>query len=134
LSRSPRSLPGRAELHLELRLPDGADAEELDTATARLRGDLLDLDVDRVERVASGEAPPGARAAEIAALGELLLHLARNAEAITSVVASLQAWLSRDAGRSVKLEMDGESLEVTGISSREQERLISAWIERHGTA
>jgi hypothetical protein len=131
LSRSPRSLSGRAEIQLELHLPEGADAEDLDAATVRLRDDLLELDVDRVDRIADVEAPPGARSGEIAALGELLLLLARNAEVLTSVVASLQAWLGRDAGRSVKLVLDGDSLEVTGVSSREQERLISAWIASH---
>jgi hypothetical protein len=134
LSHSPRPSAGRAEIQVELRLPDGADAEELDAATARLRDELLDLDVERVERVRGGEAPPGARSGELAALGELLLVLARNTETISSVLGSLRAWLGRDHGRSVRLVIDGDSLEVTGISSREQERLIETFVARHGSA
>jgi hypothetical protein len=126
-------MSARAELRVDLRLGDDADADELDAATARVRADLLDLDVDRVDRVVA-EAPAGARSGEVAALGELLLLLARNSEAIASVVGSLRAWLGRDAARSVKLVIDGDSLEVTGISSAEQERLISAWVARHGSA
>jgi hypothetical protein len=28
--------------------------------------------------------------------------------------------------------LDGDALEVTGISSRQQQELIGIWIERHG--
>jgi len=31
----------------------------------------------------------------------------------------------------VKLELDGDALELTGVSSRDQQRLIELWIERH---
>jgi hypothetical protein len=34
----------------------------------------------------------------------------------------------------VRLVIDGDSLEVTGISSREQERLIETFVARHGSA
>jgi len=60
--------------------------------------------------------------------------LARNTETISSVLGSLRAWLGRDHGRSVRLVIDGDSLEVTGISSREQERLIETFVARHGSA
>jgi hypothetical protein len=32
----------------------------------------------------------------------------------------------------VTLEIDGDKLEVTGLSSEEQQRLINAWLSRHG--
>jgi hypothetical protein len=121
----------RAEIALNIGLPTGADSVEIDQATARLRRELLELDVDRVEGVAAGEAPVGARAAEVLALGGLIVTLARNAQTITSVVRAVQSWVGRDRDRSIKLELDGDSLEVTGISSTEQERLIMAWIAHH---
>lgn len=120
-----------AELHVELGLAADADAAELDEAAVRLRNELLELDVDRVTRSTAGAQPSGARAAEVLALGGLVVTLARNAGTIASVVRSLQSWLARDRSRSVKLELDGDTLEVTGVSSREQERLIEAWIARH---
>jgi hypothetical protein len=121
-----------ADLRIELGLP-AADAEEVDEATARLRQELLELDVDQVNRPVIGEAPEGARAAEVLALGGLVVTLARNAGTIGAVIGALQSWVTRDRTRSVKLELDGETLEVTGVSSREQERLIEAWISRHST-
>ncbi len=50
-----------------------------------------------------------------------------------------KAWLScghaRDARDArVRLELDGDVLEVVGVSSREQRRLIQTWIDRRTTA
>jgi hypothetical protein len=33
----------------------------------------------------------------------------------------------------VKLTLDGDSLEVTGVSSEEQDRLVELWIAREAT-
>jgi hypothetical protein len=34
----------------------------------------------------------------------------------------------------VRIELDGDVLEVSGVSSEERQRLVDAWIERHGRA
>jgi hypothetical protein len=34
----------------------------------------------------------------------------------------------------VRLELDGDVLELTGASDDERQRLVDAWIERHATA
>lgn len=118
---------------IELGLPADADEAELDEAATRLRKELLELDVDRVQRPTVGEAPPGARAAEILVLGGLVLSFAQNAATVASVVGVLRSWLARGHGRSLRLEIDGDSLELTRLSSVEQERLISAWMARHSS-
>jgi hypothetical protein len=33
----------------------------------------------------------------------------------------------------VKITLDGDALEVSGVSSAEQDRLIDLWVSRHGT-
>jgi hypothetical protein len=121
-------------MRIELGLQTDVDPADLDAATVQLRNELLELDVDGVERSAAGEPPSGARAAEVLALGSLVVALVRDPDTIVAVVRSLQLWLARDRNRSVKLELDGDTLEVTGVSSSEQERLIAAWIEHHGGA
>jgi hypothetical protein len=134
MPESPTPAEERAEIRIDLGLPSGADAAEIESATTRLRTELLELPVDRVERPLGGDAPAGARVAEVLALGGLLVTLGRNAGTIASVVRGLQGWLARDRNRTVSLEIDGDKLEVTGISSTEQERLIDAWISRHATS
>jgi hypothetical protein len=50
---------------------------------------------------------------------------------LAPVVAAIQGWLGRSQQRSVKLELDGDVLELTGVSSRDQQRLVDEWLRRH---
>ena len=43
----------------------------------------------------------------------------------------MKSWISLSGGHSVKLEIDGDVLEVNGITRRDQRQLIQAWIDRH---
>lgn len=113
--------------------PD-ADAEELLGLTQRLRGELLALDVDEVALAGGGEAPDGAKGVELLAFGGLAIRFALRSAVLRSVVDTTVAWLGRQQARSVKLTLDGDTLEVTGISSDEQLRLIDQWVARHADA
>jgi hypothetical protein len=119
------------ELHLDA--GDDADAREVDELTSKLRRELIQLDVDSVDRPVEGEAPEGAKGADVVALGTLVVGLAKSSDTIKSIINSVRDWLTRQKhpDRSVKMEIDGDTIEVQGISSTEQERLISAWIQRH---
>jgi hypothetical protein len=107
------------------------DAEELADLTRRLRSELLDLDIDSVEPVAGGEAPAGAKGVELLAIGGLVVRFVLRAEVLRSVAHTAAAWVGRQRARSVKLTLDGDVLEVTGLSSAEQSRLIEVWVARH---
>ncbi len=121
-----------AQLDVEVDAGPDADPGEVAEATAALRELLLQLDVETVEAPASGEAPPGTRSVETMAVGTLIVSLVNSSGLLSSVVASVQSWVSRLGSHSVKLELDGDVLEVTGISAKEQRELISHWIDRHG--
>jgi hypothetical protein len=108
-----------------------SDAEELAELTRRLRGQLLELDVDAVEPATGGEAPAGSKGVELLAIGGLVIQFAMRSEVLKSVVDATTAWLGRQQGRSVKLTLDGDTLEVTGVSSDEQRRLVDLWVARH---
>lgn len=109
--------------------PD-ADAEEVAEATLQLRRELLDLDVGAVEVPRVGEAPPGTRAVELAALGALVVSMAKP-ELLTAVVGAVRSFLSRSQHRSIKLVLDGDVLDLSGVSSDEQRRLTDEWLRRH---
>ena len=106
------------------------DAEEVAEATLQLRRELLDLDVEAVDLQPGGEAPPGSRAVELAALGALVVTFAQS-QLLGPVVAAVRSWLAGAPQRSVKLELDGDLLELTGVSSKEQRRLTDEWLRRH---
>jgi hypothetical protein len=107
------------------------DREETFELTQRLRTELLELDLDTVELGADGEAPEGAKGAELLAIGGLAVKFVLNSAVLRSVVDTTTAWLGRQQARSVKLTLDGDTLELTGVSSDDQSRLVDQWIARH---
>jgi hypothetical protein len=109
--------------------PD-ADAGEVAEATLQLRHELLDLDVDAVEPAPGGEPPPGTRGVELAALGVLLVTVSQS-QLLAPVLEAVRSWLAGSPQRGIKLEFDGDVLELSGVSSREQRRLTDEWLRRH---
>jgi hypothetical protein len=114
---------------VDVGLEADADAEELDEETLRLRRELLELDVEAVERQSGGPPPPGAKAVDVAVLGSLLVALGR--DAIPALVRTIESWVGRRPERSVKVELGGDSIVLTGASDEERERLLRAFLERH---
>jgi len=119
-----------ATLGIQVDLGLDADAEEVAEATLELRRELLDLDVDSVELRAGGQPPPGTRGVELAALGALLVSVTQS-QLLAPVLAAIRSWLGGSPQRSIKLELEGDTLELTGISSAEQRRLVDEWLQRH---
>ncbi|MEU7837260.1 caspase family protein [Nonomuraea sp. NPDC049129] len=107
---------------------DSADPQELDELTAALRAELLDMDV-MVSLSQAGATPPGSRAILSFAIGGLTVALA-GTEFLGAIVEAVTAWLTRHRDRSVKMSLDGDVLEVTGVSSADQRRLIDEWLAR----
>ncbi|MCW2983226.1 MAG: hypothetical protein JWR63_796 [Conexibacter sp.] len=119
---------GRLEVSVALQADAGA--EELDDATCALRDELLDLDVDAVDRTRSAEPPPaGARAAEATMLAGLAVQVGQ--ATLAAVIGTIRQWVGRGAGRSVKLTVAGDTLEVTNVSTGDQHELIAAFLARH---
>ena len=123
-----------ADLELSVDAGPGADDEELDRLARSLRAELLELDVASVEPVPAWPVPEGARAIEALMIGSLVVRLARESKTLSSLVRTVRAWLGGDGERRVRLELDGDVLELTGSSDAERERLIDAWIARHAGA
>jgi hypothetical protein len=119
------------ELALEVESRPDTDSEELAELARRLRMELLDLDVEAVEPMTAGEAPEGAKGVELLALGGLVVRFVLRQEVLTSIVNGVRSWLQRQSARSVKVTLDGDSLEITGASSAEQDRLVELWVARH---
>jgi hypothetical protein len=120
-------------LHVDVRLDAGpaADAEELDELTTLLRRQLLESGVEAVDRIHDGEAPAGTRAVDPVVLGGLLITVVKSTGALKMLTGALQAWVAGRAGRSVELQIGGDTLKVTGISSDQQQHLIALFAQRH---
>ncbi|MCA1647196.1 MAG: hypothetical protein LC797_17635 [Chloroflexi bacterium] len=119
------------KLALQLDAGSDSDAQELDQLTSGLRRQLLELDVQSVDRVQTGAAPAGTRAVEMLALGGLLVTLAKSPGMLKAVVGVIQSAVSAHAGRSVEIVVGGETLKLSSVSSDEQRRLIDLFVTRH---
>lgn len=109
------------------------DPEELEQLTTTLRRQLLDLDVESVERARIGEPPAGTRAVDVLSLGTLVVSVVRSSTVLQGLVGALQSWVLRSSSRSVKLELDGDTIELSGASAGQQQQLIDLWIVRHSS-
>jgi hypothetical protein len=118
-------------LSVQVAVEPGGDAEEVAQAALQLRRELLELDVDAVEVPQVGKPPPGSRAVDVAALGFLVVINLADSQLLAAVVAAVRSWLVGSPRRSIKLQLGGDALELTGVSSKEQRRLTDEWLARH---
>jgi hypothetical protein len=111
---------------------EGSDDARLEELALALRQELLALDVRSVEPYREGEAPPGTRGGLAALAGVLSVSFAPGVQVVGAVVAVVRDWLRRSgSGRTVKLAIDGDVIELTGASDELQQQLVDAWIRKH---
>ena len=63
----------------------------------------------------------------------MVVGLVASPPVLASLIDVVRSWLGRNRARSVSLTLDGDALEVSGVNSAEQDRLIDLWVSRHGT-
>ena len=122
-----------SELAIELLAEPGTDDQELAELAFRLRGELLDLDVEAAEPATAGQAPADSKGIELLAIGALIVRFVLRPDVLRAVVSGVRSWAGRQRACSVKLTLDGDSLEITGPRSADQERLVDLWIARHAS-
>jgi Effector Associated Constant Component 1 len=111
----------------------GADAVRLDTLTRQMQGEFRRLDILDARAVVDDTPPPaGARGVELAAVGQLMVTLL-GTQGLAAVINAVRGWLDRghEAPRSVRVELDGDVLELSGASPEEQDRLVAMFLSRH---
>lgn len=113
-----------------------AEPERVAELTGYLREELLELDVDDVTAVPGGEVPPGARAVDIAQIGALMVALGSSATALNQVVTVVRSWLGRfhDTRPSLRLELDGDVIEVSEATDDQVREAFGMFVRRHSTA
>ncbi|MEU6867147.1 hypothetical protein ABZ924_28535 [Streptomyces sp. NPDC046876] len=112
---------------------DGAEAERLDWLAGVLRQDLLQLDVDEVTTVRRGDDPAGARGVAVEA-GALLVDLGSSVAVLREVLHAVMDWWRRSRSRpTIRLEMDGDVLEISEASTGQVDRSFELFVNRHST-
>jgi hypothetical protein len=120
---------GTARLTLVVERGADVDDDELDRLARQLRDQLLELDVEDVQPLHEGAAPPGSKAVDPAAVGALVVTLAPTA--IQSVLGLLQSWLHGRPAAGVKVTLGRDSLELTNATAAQIDELTRAFLARH---
>jgi hypothetical protein len=128
----PAAEDGVLRLHVQWDPDPDADAEETERLARQLRAELRDLDVDDVTATGAADAPAGAKGVDAAAVGDLLVTMSASGGVFASVVAVVRAWLARRGGAdTVKLTIDGDTLELGRASAEERADLIRTFVQTH---
>jgi len=122
-----------------------ADAEHLQRLSDGVRTELLDLGVEDVRPLRTGEVPTGARGLDAAGVGAFLVTLGSSMEAINQVVTAMRSWagLGRTAPRVVDLTVGDKTLRLSDATLAQQDLIVEEFVEAlrtrrlgapHGTA
>jgi hypothetical protein len=123
---------GAEQIELRVALDGSDDDEALAESAGQLLEELSELDVDDVQPATAGDAPAGSKGIELVALGALIVKLARSGKILGQVVGVVRDWMTRNSASSVRLEIDGDVLEIKGVvSPDERKTLIDSWVQRH---
>jgi hypothetical protein len=116
------------QMALKVDLGPEALEDETDAATRSLLDELSQLDVASVDLVNAGDAPEATKGFGLIEVGSLVVKFVSSG-ALGKVVDAVKGWLSRDANRTVKLVVEDETIEMTGVSSEQQQQLIDQWVK-----
>src|SRR4051812_5655287 len=116
-------------MDVQVSLDDG-DADDLDVATGALRRELLELDVEGVRRPTAA-APDGTRGGAAAELGSLVVSIASQPAIVTAVLATVGRWVKGRDTRRARIQIGDDVLELEGVSTDDQQRLLDAFVARH---
>jgi len=112
------------------------DEHETDSDIAKLsqqlRSELLKLNIENVDYQRKENLVNGTKAGDIISWETLIITLAASGGVISTLINFILGWVKRNEGRGVTLELNGNKLEVTGLSANEQKELIETWLKRNG--
>jgi hypothetical protein len=74
----------------------------LDFVTRQLRSELLDLQVESVDLIATQDVPRGAKSADVITLGTMAITVLPIF--IPKIIEFLQSWVTRNDGKTVKVK------------------------------
>lgn len=120
-----------SEDSLRIGVAGNLDAGQIDRLLTDLREELLELDVEAVDRLTSAFAPPGAKgppAVEVA----LLVVTVSEAAVAAGLVGLLLSWTRRNRNCKVTIQLGEHKLTVDEASAEDTTVLVRSWIEMHG--
>lgn len=94
--------------------------------------DELRRALEKLGGAATAPDRPQTRMIDPAAIGQIVVTLSGVAGGLGAVVETVRTWLqSRATQRTVRMEVDGDVLEMTGLDDAAQQALIEGFLARH---
>jgi hypothetical protein len=124
---SERRMRDSGNLVLQVCPAPGDDAEELAELSGWLRSELLDLDVEGVDRLPDEDVPAGAKGVAAIA-GWLMVQLGPTA--LRVVLTKVADWVTRN-DRVVEVSYGDDTLKLRRATREQQEKIIDGWLARH---
>jgi len=118
------------QLRVDLVLPQESTEQEAADMIRQLEREILEEDVQRIDRPPAGRAPRGAKGVEPFSLGTLLITLAASHGVLAGVVSVIKSWMERNRTGSVTLTFGRNKLDLKNVSPAEQQRLATEWLAR----
>jgi hypothetical protein len=104
------------------------DVNQIDSLARSLQDDVSNLDVDKITLITE-TPPPGSKAFDGVAIGSMIIDFATGG-VVKQITQTIQAWIQRNENRSITLEIEDDKIDVKGISGKDQQKIIDAWIMR----
>jgi Effector Associated Constant Component 1 len=116
---------------LEVGIDAGPDVndEELRRLSRRLRAELLEVGVERVD-YGTGLVPSGAKSGTAVSLGTIVVTLSDSA-VLAALVGVLRTWARRGSDRKVTIQLGKDKLEIKGTLDEREAGLIARWLDQH---
>ena len=108
-----------------------AGPARLEDLTRSLRRELLELPaVESVDRVSEGPTPEGAKAADVAALGALVVGAQPSLNLVAQLVQVVRGWFNRGTSeRALKVSVAGQTLELTRATVEQQDAAVRVFLD-----
>ena len=116
---------------LRIDFEGAADMEDLEISTSALRKDLAELPIEEIASVRKS-AEVGTRGIDAAEVSALLVSAKPTIDLLTAIVSTIGSWLRRNTlVRTCRLEINGDALDLAGLSEDDLRRYADAWIALH---
>lgn len=120
---------------IEIQITIAPDVGETDAELMRLarslQKEVQNLNVDQITLARNAQSAVGSKNLDAISWGTLLVTFVTSQGVAVALIGLLQHWLSRQERRTITLEINGDKLEITGVSSETQQKLIDEWLQRH---
>jgi hypothetical protein len=106
----------------------GRNETDIEELNQQIQLDLRDVEEIQFQLVSKTGIPKGTKSGTDIDWTTIVVTILASGGVLTTLINLVQSKLTKE--RSVTLEMNGDKLTITGVSTEDQKRLIDDWLKR----